>query len=243
MTRLRPSPAATRTPVRSVAGAALRALRPTVLGAAVAVAVVLGVSAGPARADVAADLREATLAIGEGRYADARVRVERALEERPDNALGRFLKAVVQSETGQAGDAELLYRTLIDEYPEFPEPRNNLAVLLARRGDLDGARAQLEAAVRAAPTYALAAENLGDLYVQLAVRAYRRAVSAGSTPAKGASAIVPAPGALGIEPRPAAAPGALSPGSPPGVLGAKLRRAEDMAGALRTDGSPRPPAK
>ncbi|MCZ7562170.1 MAG: hypothetical protein M5U30_20840 [Burkholderiaceae bacterium] len=60
----------------------------------------------------------------------------------------------------------------------MPEPHNNLAALYAARGELDRARAALEEAVRALPTYSLANENLGDIHLRLAERAYQRAVRA-----------------------------------------------------------------
>jgi tetratricopeptide (TPR) repeat protein len=50
------------------------------------------------------------------------------------------------------------------------EPYNNLAVLRAAQGQLDEARVALEAALRADPAHREARENLGDLYVRLAVR-------------------------------------------------------------------------
>ena len=50
-----------------------------------------------------------------------------------------------------------------------------LAVMLAAEGNLDGARSALESAVRALPGYALAQENLGDVYLRMAARAYERA--------------------------------------------------------------------
>ena len=65
-------------------------------------------------------------------------------------------------------------------FPELPEPHNNLAVLYAARGDLDRARAALDEAVRALPSYALAHENLGDIHLRLAERAYERATRADS---------------------------------------------------------------
>ena len=49
-----------------------------------------------------------------------------------------------------------------------PEPR-------AAVGNLDGARAQLEAALRLDPTYRTAHENLGDVFVRLALRAFEAA--------------------------------------------------------------------
>jgi len=62
-----------------------------------------------------------------------------------------------------------------EDFPELPEPYNNLAVLYASEGQLDSARAALEMALAAAPNYATALENLGDVYLQMAADAYQRA--------------------------------------------------------------------
>jgi len=124
---------------------------------------------------LAEPMRDAVEAVQAGRYAEALERAERALAANPTNALARFVKAVALAGEGRPDEAEPIYRALIAEYPELPEPHNNLAVLMAQRGDLDGARRELEMAVGIAPGYALAAENLGDVQVQLAIRAYRQA--------------------------------------------------------------------
>ncbi len=67
------------------------------------------------------------------------------------------------------------FRALIEDYPELPEPYNNLAVLYAQRGEYDSARLALETAVRTAPNWAVARENLGDIYARLAAQEYDRA--------------------------------------------------------------------
>ena len=73
-------------------------------------------------------------------------------------------------------EAEAAFADLTQEFPELPEPYNNLAVVRAAQGKLDQARAALEDAVRAVPDYAVAHENLGDIHAQLAARSYRRAL-------------------------------------------------------------------
>jgi tetratricopeptide (TPR) repeat protein len=87
----------------------------------------------------------------------------------------RLLKAVIQSQT-QQNDAALATLTAItQEFPELPEPYNNLAVLHAQAGDLQQARIALEMALRINPAYSTAQRNLGDVYVQLALQAYQQA--------------------------------------------------------------------
>ena len=68
-----------------------------------------------------------------------------------------------------------MFTRLTEDFPELPEPYNNLAALYAQRKEYDKARTALEMAVRANPDYALAHENLGDVYAKLAARAYERA--------------------------------------------------------------------
>ena len=58
------------------------------------------------------------------------------------------------------------------------DPFNNLAVIHAAQGDLDTARAELEQALRLQPEHAQAQENMGDVLLRLAVRAYQRAQAA-----------------------------------------------------------------
>jgi tetratricopeptide (TPR) repeat protein len=72
----------------------------------------------------------------------------------------------------EAGD---VFRSLTRDYPNWADAQNNLAVVLAARGDYDGARQWLEAAVRSEPGYAGAYQNLGDTYSRLATLAYERA--------------------------------------------------------------------
>jgi Tfp pilus assembly protein PilF len=110
-----------------------------------------------------------------GDLADALASVEQALaQDRRDLRL-RFLRAVVLSGLGRDAAAIEAFRSMADEFPELPEPHNNLAVLLAARGELDAAHRALQDALRASPGYALAHENLGDLHLRLAQRAYEQA--------------------------------------------------------------------
>ncbi len=120
-----------------------------------------------------------------GDAATAFQRVDRALANQPDNAGLRFLRGVMLSESGRTPEAIEAFERLTRDFPELPEPYNNLAVLQAARGQLDRARELLETALRNDPAYRAALENLGDVFVRLAQRAYEQA-----------SAIAPADPAL-----------------------------------------------
>ncbi len=127
------------------------------------------VSAAIAAARAAADAgnRERALAI-----------LDAALGENPRDARLRFARAVQLAEAGRQALALTAFTELTQEFPELPEPHNNLATIYASRGELDLALNQLEMALRALPSYALAQENLGDLYLRLAERSYQLALQA-----------------------------------------------------------------
>jgi Flp pilus assembly protein TadD len=110
-----------------------------------------------------------------GRADEALRLAEDGLKTDPRDPRLRFLRGVILSERGRADDAIAVFRAMTEDFPELPEPYNNLAVLQAQRGDWDSARAALEQSIRAVPGYALAHENLGDIHLQLAARAYEQA--------------------------------------------------------------------
>ena len=95
----------------------------------------------------------------------------------------RFLRGIALTNDGKTEDAITAFRLLTEDYPELPEPYNNLAVIYARQGDLDRARSALEAAVRNNPNYAVAHENLGDIYARLAYQSYAQSLAKGGRPA------------------------------------------------------------
>ncbi len=121
-----------------------------------------------------------------GEAALAQQRLAQALAQQPGDASLRFLQGVILSETGQGAEAALLFERLTQDFPGLPEPYNNLAVLQAAAGELALARGLLEAALRLDPGYRTAQQNLGDVYVRLAQRAYEMA--AGSSPEPGLQA-------------------------------------------------------
>ena len=110
-------------------------------------------------------------------------RLEQALALRPGDAPLRFLQAVLLTEAGQSIQAARLLERMTEEFPDLPEPYNNLAVLQAANGQIDRARSLLESALRLDPTYRTAHENLGDVFVRLAQRAYEAASGPRSEPA------------------------------------------------------------
>lgn len=96
--------------------------------------------------------------------------VNKHLASKPRDPQMRFIKGVIQSSTGHPTDAIATFQALTVDFPELPEPYNNLAVLYADQGELDKARAALDMAVRTNPNYAIAYENLADVHLRLAAQ-------------------------------------------------------------------------
>ncbi len=111
-----------------------------------------------------------------GQFTEALGKADQYLAGKPRDPQMRFLKGVVQSESGKSADAIGTFTKLTEDYPELPEPYNNLAVLYANQSQFDKARAALEMAIRTNPSYATAHENLGDVYAKLASQAYSKAL-------------------------------------------------------------------
>ena len=128
-----------------------------------------------ARRQYAAGIKEAAALVRERQFANAQTRLDALLVQRPREPQARFLKGVVATEQGRTDAAMEVFRALVEDYPELPEPYNNLAVLYAQKGDYNSARVALETAIRTAPDWAVARENLGDVYVRLAGVEYDRA--------------------------------------------------------------------
>jgi tetratricopeptide (TPR) repeat protein len=136
----------------------------------------VGVALCPAAVLAADDYQESSRLLKEGRRAEALDRVDAFLTQHPKDARARFLKGVILTEQGKTDDAIKVFMELTQDYPELPEPYNNLAVLYAGQGDYQKARKALETAIRTHPSYAVAHENLGDIYATLASQAYDKAL-------------------------------------------------------------------
>ena len=111
-----------------------------------------------------------------GKFPQAMSKADSYLAAKPSDPQMRFLKGMIQRNSGQPSDAITTFTKLTQDYPELPEPYNNLAVLYAGQNQFDEARAALEMAIRTNPSYATAHENLGDVYARLASEAYNKAL-------------------------------------------------------------------
>jgi tetratricopeptide (TPR) repeat protein len=136
------------------------------------------VAAAPARAD---DIEDAAKLLKTGQHPQALERVNRVLSANPRNAQARFLKGLIYTDQGNTREAIEIFTRLTQDYPELPEPYNNLAVIYASQGQFEKARGALEQSIRTHPSYATAYENLGDVYAKLASQAYDKALQLDSS--------------------------------------------------------------
>jgi tetratricopeptide (TPR) repeat protein len=115
--------------------------------------------------------------LADAQYEKALPRLNSFLKENPEHAEARFLKGLALAEEGRADEAQSVFLELTGDYPDLPEPHNNLAVLYAAKGDYALARDSLLLAISHHPGYATAHENLGDIYARLAGVAYGKALA------------------------------------------------------------------
>jgi tetratricopeptide (TPR) repeat protein len=149
--------------------------RLSVMARALAVAW-LAIAATNALAAPADDLKEAQKLYSQGKLQPALDKDEQYLKAEPRDPQGRFLKGLILTEQKKTQEAIQVFQGLTEDFPELPEPYNNLAVLYASQGNYEKAKSALELAIHTHPTYATAHENLGDVYAELASRAYDRAL-------------------------------------------------------------------
>lgn len=129
--------------------------------------------ASPAGAD---ELQEISKLAKQGQNAAALDRLNGYLTNHPKDAQARFLKGLILTEQNKPTEAIAVFTALTQDYPELPEPYNNLAVLYASQQQYEKARIALEMAIRTHPSYATAHENLGDIYAKLASLSYDKAL-------------------------------------------------------------------
>ncbi len=138
----------------------LRALAaPVVLAAAL-----LTVAGAAQAADI--DLARDLLSRGEAERALAVA--ESALLRQPAEAALQFVRGVALMDLRRDDEALAQFERVAQQFPELPEPYNNIALLHARGGRLEPARQALEAALRNDPGHRAARANLGLVHLMLA---------------------------------------------------------------------------
>lgn len=177
--------------------------------------------AAPARAD---DLQDAAKLLRAGQHAQAMERVNKLLAAKPKDAQARFLKGLIFTEQGNTKEAIAMFQKLTEDFPELPEPYNNLAVIYAGQGQYDRARQALEQSIRTHPSYATAYENLGDVYAKLASQAYDKALQLDSSNAAAQNKLALVRDLVGTAPKggtkPAAVVAQKEPAKPAAVVAA-----------------------
>ena len=141
----------------------------------VALAVCAALLSAPALANN--EILEINQQFRKGDLAGALDRANRYLAKNPKDAQARFLKGLILADQGKTNDAITVFTALTEDYPELPEPYNNLAVLYASQSKYEAAKNALEMAIRTHPSYATAHENLGDIYAKMASLAYDKALA------------------------------------------------------------------
>ncbi len=101
--------------------------------------------------------------------------IDAYLKKSPKNVQLRFLKARLQIEMRELEQAKKTLIQITQQFPELPEPYNNLAAISASQEKWIEARDYLELALKLRPSYAIASANLGELYVRLGAQAYEDA--------------------------------------------------------------------
>lgn len=134
--------------------------------------------AAPASADGIQDISKL---IRQGQHTQALEQADRYLASKPKDAQARFLKGIALTELNRLNDAIAVFQKLTEDFPELPEPYNNLAVIYAQQKQYEKAKGALEMAIRTHPSYATAHENLGDIYARLASQAYDKALQLDSS--------------------------------------------------------------
>jgi tetratricopeptide (TPR) repeat protein len=139
-------------------------------------AIALSVSLSLTASVHANSLADVTKLMKQGQQAQALDQVDKYLAAKPKDAQGRFLKGLLLTEMNKTGDAIAIFQKLTEDFPELPEPYNNLAVIYAQQKQYEKAKQALEMAIRTHPSYATAHENLGDIYTRMASQAYDKAL-------------------------------------------------------------------
>ncbi|MCK9605179.1 MAG: tetratricopeptide repeat protein [Methylomonas sp.] len=75
--------------------------------------------------------------------------------------------AIRLHQSRELDDAEELYRTILEQYPRFPEALHFLGLLMHQKGDNTQAIGLIEQAIAEAPEYSDAHNNLGNIFNRL----------------------------------------------------------------------------
>ncbi len=141
-----------------------------------AVLVGWGLCLGSLSAHASRTVDEVAQLLDQGNAKQAAKQADSYLKQNPGDVEMRFMQGVIATEQKHNAQAIKIFSSLIRDFPNMPEPYNNLAVLYAADGQERKAAEALEQAIRTNPSYTTAHENLGDLYARMASEAYSKAL-------------------------------------------------------------------
>lgn len=123
---------------------------------------------------LAGETEEVGALLQSGRYQQALDRIDALPHDSRAQPQIRLYHGMSLMALDRRSEALRSFETLAAEYPNMPEPFNNMAVIHAAHGRYGEARVLLEKALRADARYSVAQENIGDVYIRLASQTYAR---------------------------------------------------------------------
>ena len=165
-------------------------------------------------------LEEARALFRQGQPEQALQRLDATTFHSEDEVGASLLRGVLQAELGQMPAAIDTFERLSRDYPDLPQPLNNLAVIYAEQGMIEQARSTLLRTIELRPGHASAHHNLGDLYIRMALEAYARAYELDPENAMLTQKLVAIGSLAGGEVRPVATAPATASVAPPPMLAA-----------------------
>lgn len=141
------------------------------LASALFAAAFISVSADASNTDNATRLLQA------GKHSEALKVLEAGLKANANDPQLRFTKGLVLMEQKHTEEAIAIFLKLSEDYPDLPEPYNNLAVLYSQDNQFEKARVALNMAMKTNASYATALANLGDIHARMAAQSYGKAMN------------------------------------------------------------------
>jgi Tetratricopeptide repeat len=120
-------------------------------------------------------LADVSSLVTQGDLSGALQRVQRATAAQPQDVQLRFVQGVLLMDLQRNDEAFALFTLMTQQYPELPDPHNNLALLHVRAGRFEAARQALLAALRNDNSHRTARINLGQVYLLLAQQTWEQA--------------------------------------------------------------------
>jgi len=131
---------------------------------------------GMAQAQEAPDLSAIQRLAANGNMNQAMDALNQRIAANPEDVESTFLKGLLLLQQGDKNGAREVFLDISRRFPRLPEAYNNLAAIHAADGEYELARQTLLSAIANTPDYAPVRANLGDLYIKMAMDAYREAL-------------------------------------------------------------------